>query len=198
MTPIEVLGKIKAMFQDAGELPNAMPSVQPVAMADEYVLKSGTKVMIDKLEVGGKVSIVDESGVEQPAPQGEHELVDGTKIYLDELGLITQIEVPELQPEIETIETIPSVEVEAMKKKIQEMASELENMKLGYQKKADETKMAESKFSKAISDLTDVVVGMLQTPSVDPQPQSNAFHVHVESKQDKISKFLDFAKTIKN
>ena len=85
-----------------------------------------------------------------------------------------------------------------MKKKIQEMASELENMKLGYQKKADETKMAESKFSKAISDLTDVVVGMLQTPSVDPQPQSNAFHVHVESKQDKISKFLDFAKTIKN
>jgi hypothetical protein len=198
MTPIEVLGKIKAMFQEAGELPNAIPSVEPVALADEYVLKNGTKVLIDKLEIGGKVTIKDESGIESPAPEGEHELADGTKIYVDSLGVITGIELPEIAPEIEPSESATVVEVEAMKKKIQEMASELENMKLSYQKKSDETKMSESKFSKAISDLTDVVVGLCQTPAVDPQPQSNAFHVHVESKADKVSKFLEFAKMIKN
>jgi hypothetical protein len=79
-----------------------------------------------------------------------------------------------------------------------EMASELENMKLAYQKKADETKMAESKFSKAITDLTDVVVGLCQTGAVDPEPQPNKFHMHVESKSDKIGRFLDFAKSVKN
>jgi hypothetical protein len=197
MTPIEVLGKIKTMFQEAGELPNAVPSVDPVALADEYVLKSGTKVLIDKLEIGGKVTIKDESGVEQPAPMGEHELVDGTKIYLDELGVITGIELPEVAPEIEPSESAPIVEVEAMKKKIEEMQSELENMKSKFAAQENQSKQAETKFAKAISDLTDVVVGLCQTPAVDPEPQPNAFHVHVESKADKIGKFLEFAKNYK-
>lgn len=198
MTPIEVLNKIKGMFQEAGELQPAVPSVQPVAMADEYVLKSGTKVLIDKLEVGGKVTIKDESGVEQPAPQGEHELADGTKIYLDENGTITEIALPEVEIVEAPIADAPSVEVEAMKKKIMEMESDLENMKLAYKKKEDESKMTESKFSKAITDLTDVVVGLCQTGAVDPEPQSNKFHMHVESKSDKIGRFLDFAKSVKN
>jgi hypothetical protein len=191
MTPIEALSKIKAMFQEAGELPNAVPSVEPVALADEYVLKTGTKVYIDKLEIGGKVTIKDESGVDQPAPQGEHELMDGSKIYLDELGVITGIELPEVEPVVEPSEAAPSVEVEAMKKKIEEMQSELEGMKSKFAAQ-------ENKFGKAISDLTDVVVGLCQTPSVDPQPQPNAFHMHVESKNDKINRFLDFAKSVKN
>lgn len=198
MTPIEVLNKIKGMFQEAGELQPAVPTVQPVAMADEYVLKSGTKVLIDKLEVGGKVTIKDESGIEQPAPQGEHELADGTKIYLDENGTITEIALPEVEIVEAPIADAPSVEVEAMKKKIMEMESDLENMKLAYKKKEDESKMIESKFSKAITDLTDVVVGLCQTGAVDPEPQSNKFHMHVESKSDKIGRFLDFAKSVKN
>ena len=191
MTPIEALSKIKAMFQEAGELPNAVPSVQPVTLADEYVLKTGTKVYIDKLEIGGKVTIKNESGLDQPAPMGEHELADGTKIYLDELGMITGIELPEIEPVVEPSEAAPSVEVEAMKKKIEEMQSELEGMKSKFASQ-------ENKFAKAISDLTDVVVGLCQTPAVDPQPQANAFHVHVESKNDKINRFLEFAKSVKN
>lgn len=191
MTPIEALSKIKAMFQEAGELPNAVPSVEPVALADEYVLKTGTKVYIDKLEIGGVVTIKDESGADQPAPMGEHELADGTKIYLDELGVITGIELPEVEPVVEPSETAPSVEVEAMKKKIEEMQSELEGMKSKFASQ-------ENKFAKAISDLTDVVVGLCQTPSVDPAPQPNAFHMHVESKNDKINRFLEFAKSVKN
>jgi hypothetical protein len=62
MTAQEALLKIKAMFAEA-------QAVAPVAASfAEYVLASGAKVMIDKLELGGKVSIVDEAGNETPAP----------------------------------------------------------------------------------------------------------------------------------
>jgi len=74
MTTLEAINKIKQMFAEAGELP--MASVEPTQSFAEYSLKSGAKVMIDKLEVGGKVSLVDEAGVETPAPAGEHELID--------------------------------------------------------------------------------------------------------------------------
>jgi hypothetical protein len=84
-----------------------------------------------------------------------------------------------------------------MKKKIEEMQSELENMKSKFAAQENQAKQADQKFAKAISDLTDVVVGLCQTPGVDPEPQPNAFHVHVESKADKVSKFLEFAKMIK-
>jgi hypothetical protein len=83
---------------------------------------------------------------------GEHELVDGTKIYLDELGVITGIELPEVAPEIEPSESAPIVEVEAMKKKIEEMQSELENMKSKFAAQEKKSKQAETKYAKAISD----------------------------------------------
>ena len=83
MTTLEAINKIKQMFAEAGELP--MASVEPTQSFAEYSLKSGAKVMIDKLEVGGKVSLIDEGGNESPAPAGEHELIDGSVIVLDEV-----------------------------------------------------------------------------------------------------------------
>ncbi len=95
MTTLEAINKIKQMFAEAGELPVA--SVEPTQSFAEYSLKSGAKVMIDKLEVGGKVSLVDEAGVESPAPAGEHELIDGSIIVLDEAATILEIKVPEVE-----------------------------------------------------------------------------------------------------
>ena len=67
MTAQEALLKIKAMFAEAA----AQPQVEVAAASfAEYVLASGAKVMIDKLELGGKVSLVDELGNEAPAPAG--------------------------------------------------------------------------------------------------------------------------------
>ncbi len=94
MTTLEAINKIKQMFAEAGELPSAMP-LQSMA---EYTLKSGAKVMIDKFEVGGKVTLVDEGGNEVPAPVGDHELIDGSVITLDENSIITAIKVPDCNP----------------------------------------------------------------------------------------------------
>lgn len=185
MTAQEALLKIKAMFAEAA----AQPQVEVAAASfAEYVLASGAKVMIDKLELGGKVSLVDEMGNEAPAPAGEHMLADGTKIVLDETATIVEIEAPEVEaPEAPVEET----EVELMKKKIATMEAQLEELKKG---KADaEVKMAENaeKFSKAINELTDVVIELTKTPSAQPTAPKEAFNKHFDSKSDKISRFLN-------
>lgn len=189
MTPLEALLQIKQMFAEMPQQPvqaqEIEVSIEPAEIEyKEYVLKSGAKVKIDKLEVGGKVMLVDDAGNESPAPAGEHELADGMVIVLDEASTIVEIK----QPQVE--EVVPAIE-EELKKKIAEMQSELENLQNG--KKEAEEKMAqvEAKFSKAISELTDVVVGLIQTPSVDPtESNKQNFNKAVPSRDSKISTFL--------
>ena len=189
MSPLEALLQIKQMFAETQpvQAQEIEVSIEPAAPEyKEYVLKSGAKVKIDKLEVGGKVMLVDDAGNEMPAPAGEHELADGMTIVLDEASTIVEIK----QPEVEEVPAENPV-AEELKKKIAEMQSELDNLKSG--KKKDEEKMAEveAKFSKAISELTDVVVGLIQTPSVDPtESNKQNFNKAVPSRDSKISTFL--------
>ncbi|MBM3417472.1 MAG: hypothetical protein FJY17_00950 [Bacteroidetes bacterium] len=178
MTPQEALQKIKAMFAE----PVVVPEVA-VSQFAEYVLASGSKVRIDKLEVGGKVSLVDENGQEAPAPAGEHILADGSVIVLDEMGIILEIKTPEVE--------VPETEVELLKKRVTEMEAQISELR-GLK---NEAKMNESlaqmndKFSKAITELTDVVIELTKTPSVPPT-QPKQFTKHFESKNDKITRFL--------
>jgi len=182
MSPQEALLKIKAMFAEQQEV--VAPEVA-VSQFAEYVLASGVKVLVDKLEVGGKVTLLDENGNEAPAPAGEHTLADGSVIVLDETGTILEIKTPEVEA--------PESEVELMKKKVAEMEAQIEALK-GYKKEA-EVKMSENlaqmsdKFSKAITELTDVVIELTKTPSAAPtQPKESV--KHFPSKNDKISRFL--------
>lgn len=96
MTAIEkMVANLKKTFFDGTSLvPPAAPApvpapapAAPAALNTDYTLKDGvTAVSIDKLEVGGVVMI---AGV--PAPAGEHELADGTKVTVGEGGLITAV-----------------------------------------------------------------------------------------------------------
>jgi hypothetical protein len=190
MTALEALLQIKQMF---AEMPQEKPvdaqeievSIEPAAPEyKEYVLKSGAKVKIDKLEVGGKVMLVDEAGNESPAPAGEHELADGMVIVLDEASTIVEIKEP--QAPVET----PVVE-EELQKKIEELKAEIE--KMGDYKKKQEEKMAqmESKFSQAIKDLSDVVIGLINTPSTEAtEKPKQTFNKVVPSRDSRIDSFL--------
>jgi len=197
MTTLEAINKIKQMFADAGELPK--PSAMPLQSMAEYVLKSGAKVMIDKFEVGGKVTLVDEGGNEVPAPAGDHELVDGSVITLDENSIITAIKVPEVElpevPEVQIEVESKKIEEDMMKKKIMEMQKQLDEIKMAYDAKLASQ---EAKFSKGMSDISDVLVQLLNTPSANAtEAPKEKFNQHFEKKEDKISRFLDFAKSIK-
>jgi hypothetical protein len=197
MTTLEAINKIKQMFTEAGELPVA--SAQPLQSFAEYTLKSGAKVMIDKFEVGGKVTLVDEGGSEVPAPAGEHELADGSVILLDENSIITSIKVPEVElpevPEVQIEVESKKIEEDMMKKKIMEMQKQLDEIKMAYDAKLASQ---EAKFSKGMSDISDVLVQLLNTPSANAtEAPKEKFNQHFEKKEDKISRFLAFAKTIK-
>ena len=81
----------------------------------EGVLADGTIVSFDKLEVGGKLSVVTPDG-EIPAPIGEHELEDGTIVVVLEEGVIAEIKAPQVAEEVvaETMAEEVVVEVEPM------------------------------------------------------------------------------------
>jgi len=206
MTPLEAIQKIQQMFTDNGMMPvaeapaaqMAEESAQPIESVKEYVLMSGQKVLIDKLELGGKVLVVDDAGNQAPAPVGEHELADGTKIVLDEAGTILEISLPESEKVEEEI--IPDAPIEPsaeelMKKKIEEMQKQLDEIKMSYDAKLAQQ---EARFSKGISDLSDVLVQLINTPSAEATEQpKDKFNVHVESKDAKLERFLQFAKSIK-
>ena len=56
-------------------------------------LADGTPVHVDTdFEVGTTLHIVQEDGTFVPAPEGEHLLEDGRKLYVDAAGVITAIE----------------------------------------------------------------------------------------------------------
>jgi hypothetical protein len=102
MSTKEAVEKIKSMLFGDMVQPEPVPAPAEEAKFMDYKLKNGGVVAIDKLQVGGSVTL---DG--QPAPDGEHEFEDGTKIMVTS-GLITEVKAPEA-PSIE-------VEVEAMKK----------------------------------------------------------------------------------
>lgn len=207
MTPLEAILKIKAMFAEAG-VDTAVPAVDPAAVvpaadpieaSKEYTLKSGVTVVIDKLEVGGKVDIKGEDGSLSPAPAGEHEMADGMIIVVDEAAIITEIKEPEMETEpavevsIEAAQVAPS-EADVLKAKIAEMQKQLDEM----MKKQSMSEASAAKFSKAVEGLTDIVIGLMQTPSAEPtQAPKDKFNKYTESYTEKVSKFLDLAKSLK-
>lgn len=211
MTPLEAVLKIKAMFEQAGAnfadpivpaidpatAPAAEPAVMPIEAQKEYDLKAGGKVMIDMLEVGGLVTLVDEAGNTAPAPAGEHELVDGTIIILDEAGKILEIKSAQVEaPEVE-IEITAPVEPTEAELKIKELEAAIDELKKDAEMKKAMMSAADLKFSKAINDLSDVIVGMINTPSAhSTENPKDRFNQHVESKDDKMKRFLDLAKNI--
>lgn len=211
MTPLEAVLKIKAMFEQAGAnfvepvapvadpaAPVADPAAPlPIEAAKEYDLKAGGKVMIDKLEVGGLVTIVDEAGNTTPAPAGDHELIDGTTITLDEAGAILEVKSAEVEtPEVEVEVVTPAGPTET-ELKIAELEAAIAELKKDAESKKAMMSEQEAKFGKAISDLSDVLVGLINTPSASAtENPKDKFNQHVESKGDKMKRFLDLAKNI--
>lgn len=167
MNPKEAILKIRALFED---MPEPMPEEKelPVEMA-EYSLVDGTKVMISALEVGGEVKLEDGN----PAPDGEHELADGTKI-VTEGGLIKEVKGQE-EPAVE-------IEVEAGKKmeeKMEEIVAEFQSKidALATEKAALESKLAEieKKQKEGFSAVLSLIEEVTKLPQADPTEKTQSF-----------------------
>jgi hypothetical protein len=161
MNAQEAILKIRALFDD-GQVAEAPAEVNLEAV--EYSLMDGTKVMIDKLEIGGTVVLSDGNA----APQGEHILADGTSIQVDEAGVIIEIASPaeDMQPE-------------EMEKKMDELAAEFQAKVdiLNFEKEELQTKLKDltEKTTQGFSQVLSLIEDMAKVPSADPIAKPNSF-----------------------
>lgn len=166
MNAQEAILKIRALFDD-GQVAEAPAEVNLEAV--EYSLMDGTKVMIDKLEIGGTVVLSDGSA----APQGEHILADGTSIQVDEAGVIIEIASP-----AEDIES-EEMPVEEMEKKMDELAAEFQAKVdiLNFEKEELQTKLKDltEKTTQGFSQVLSLIEDMAKVPSADPIAKPNSF-----------------------
>jgi len=199
MNAQEAILKIKALFED-----NAAPveEVQAeetkveetkVEMA-EYSLMDGTKVEISALEVGGSVTIEG-----QPAPAGDHELMDGTEITLDENGKIIAIET-----KVEAV--APEAEVEAKDDKKMEDMSEQFNASIAElveAKRVSDEKVLEleKKVKQGFAQVAELIEALSNTPSADPIQKPNSFNSFINTsdiKGQRLEKYRQAILNIKN
>lgn len=189
-SPIELLQEVKKLvFQEE------------TAPAPSYSLEDGTKIMIDKLEVGGVVTLEDGT----PAPAGEHTLADGTEIVLSEGGVIAEIKPKEVEPKVE-IEVDSAAdekkkEEEEMKKKIAEMEGKFSAYEASFsdlKNDYDGLKAAFAKQSEAMQGLINLVDTLVNVPSQAPAEVPNNFKKHSAStKEDRIKSYSTFVSQFK-
>jgi hypothetical protein len=193
MNPQEAILKIKALFDDniapiEVEAEDTKVEETKVEMA-EYSLMDGTKVEISALEIGGLVTLEG-----NPAPVGDHELMDGTEITLDDNGMITAIET-------KVVEASPEVDVEAGydKKKEEEMA-EAFNAKIAELIEANDAKIAdlENKVKQGFAQVADLIEAISKTPTEDPINKPNSFTEFVNTKSIKEQRIDKYRQAILN
>lgn len=108
MSTKDAIEKIKAMLFGDMEKQVAVPVPAEPQKFEDYKLKSGAVVSIDKLEVGGSVTL---EGA--PAPDGEHQLENG-KVIMTSGGLITEVkegngDAPVVEVEVEAMKKLPGM-----------------------------------------------------------------------------------------
>jgi hypothetical protein len=200
MTIQEGIEKIRLMLASEDEAPQMETSEEsaPVTQLsfETYDLKDGSKIDLSGLEIGAEAMLVDESGNASPAPDGEHELVDGTMVTTVG-GKVEGIETPqaEMEPIEDVEEEIPMGDDK--EDKFNEIDGTIENLKSENEALKAKIASIEGKFSQAINDLSDVVLGLASTPSTNPiQAPKNSFS-QVEKRDEKIERFLNKVKNLK-
>jgi hypothetical protein len=190
--PIELLQEVKKLvFQE-----ETMP-------APSYSLEDGTKVLIDKLEVGGVVTLEDGT----PAPVGEHTLADGSMVVLSEGGVIAHImpkeveEKVEIEVESKDYEDKKKEEEEEMKKKIAEMEGRFSAYDASFSALKSDYEGLKAAFGKqgeAMQGLINLVETLVNVPSQAPAEVPNNFKKHSAStKEDKIRSYSQFVSQFK-
>ena len=139
-----------------------------VKMVDAILKDGVTKVSAETLEPGAKIYVVSESGEKAPAPEGIHELEDGTEVYVDAEGTITKVEAPEVE-EVEIKEEmageVPAGEKSAEQKtKSESEVTEEEEMETEESKKINEAMekimMAVEEVAKEIGSVKEEMASM--------------------------------------
>jgi soluble cytochrome b562 len=184
MTPKEAILKIQQLFEEGNQ---SEEKVSKVEMA-EYVLKDGTKLMISSLEVGGSVELSDGT----PAPDGSHELVDGTIISV-QAGKITEVKSPEPEVEVE----IESADKTKEDEKMQQYSNDIASLKMQNDKLKSEISELQNKIKNGFSQVISLIEEISKIPQSEPIEKQNSFKFQ-EVKDIKLERLNRYRNAILN
>ena len=150
---------------------NAEPTTEQTFI--DAKLMDGTIIRYESLEVGMPLLVIDEAGNELPAPDGEHELEDGTKVTV-EAGIITEVaskeeEAPEaeeapIEQPMAAIESVSKEDFETLKNEVADLKTKFEEFST-----TNETLSADNIAMKEIVKETFAIVEKLaKVPSDNP------------------------------
>ncbi len=94
LSVVSVGAQAEEMHAAPAAAEHAAEVATPVAEVKEVTLKDGTKVSIE----GESVFVVGADGAKTPAPDGEHELADGTKVKTAGGKVVKEEAAPEVKP----------------------------------------------------------------------------------------------------
>ena len=86
-------------------------------------LKDGSEINVDKLEVGGQVTIGD-----VPATEGEYVMEDDSKIEVDANGIITEIKAPEMVDEVAPVDAAEVAPVSNVEDRVTALEEQVLNL----------------------------------------------------------------------
>ena len=152
----------------------------------EAKLKDGTMIQVTEMAVGGIVTI---EGM--PAPVGEHELEDGTKIVLGDNGAIMEIKEKEA-PEVEV--TVPVVE--DMGAKFAAFESATNEKFASYEDKFAAYEVKLTQANKVIEGLMQISKMLVEAPQVQADSSVKTSNAFSEVKKDARTEYENFSKSI--
>lgn len=169
----------------------------------EATLVDGTLVSVEPaVEVGAVVSVIGEGGEMLPAPDGSHELQDGTLI-VTEGGLIVEIvavtEAPAepaeaaAEPNKPAALSVDDIQAKVMAKVSQSIAERINSMKFAAAKDVAALKKENGELKKALGELADVFEAFATAPVAEPKKKvNNPFKA--ETPNDNIDRWLAMRK----
>jgi hypothetical protein len=172
----ELIKDIKQKFFTPGVI---NPPESPVQSMGTVQLKDGTEVSATALEVGGVLTIG-----EAPAPPGEYELMDGTKLTVGEGGVISAVGTAQEAP-------VPTNDYSAQFDEINQKFTSYEEKFTAYEQRFAKAEEALSNANATIVKLITLVEKMADTPTADPTDTKNNFQSQVVATKEERRK--DFA-----
>lgn len=161
-------------------------------MMGEGKLKDGTMVTYDELEVGYPLMVVTEQGT-NPAPDGTHEMEDGTKVSTVN-GLITEI-IPALP--VAPAPTAAPAETQAGSTPQEDMGKKLKELMDAINAKMSAIETEISKQQETNKQMFELIEKIGDLPTSEPKKENQAFTTAKDKKQEKIDSILTTLKTLK-
>lgn len=181
------LPEIKKVLFGSDDTTETVETTEEAAVEAAFLdakLVDGSIVRVEPaVEVGAVVKVIDEAANEIDAPDGDHEMEDGT-IIRTEGAVIVEVMAPESEEE----EVEEEVEAEEDEKEKEEMASEVDDVDVKMAAIAADIVAAHNfasaevvegintrfdEMEKAIGMITDIVEKMAAKPSVEPTKKVN-------------------------